>query len=415
MRIKISVLITVFCLLSLLVLPSDGAKPLPRFTVPNGFGVNIHFTGDPKDLDMIADAGFQFIRMDLTWAGVERKKGVYNFDRPGYDALTEGCTKRGIRILYILDYSNKLYETDRSVRTEEGRKAFAAFAEAAAKRYRGQGILWEIWNEPNLEHFWKPQPGVDDYCKLVDLSAGRIKKADPSGLVVAPATSGIPFQWLEQCFQKGLLQWIDVISVHPYRSPPPETVIKDYDKLRELIKRHTPINKKIPIISGEWGYSNVNWNKKPLTNETQGQYLVRMFLINLYQKIPVSIWYDWKNDGANPREREHNFGAVTHDLKPKTAYLAVSILSKTLNGYSIKKRLDLGNDSDYAFLMTKGNNQAFALWTMDKKHKIKLPVNPGTGTLISMIGDTQEIAWQSENLTLEISPSPQYLLIKDSL
>jgi beta-glucosidase/6-phospho-beta-glucosidase/beta-galactosidase len=127
------------------------AESLPHPAIPNGFGVNIHFRGEPCDLDLIAGAGFKFIRMDLVWASVERVKGVYDFEKSGYDALTQGCAKRGIRILYILDYSNKLYESDRSVRTEAGRKAFADFAEAAAKRCAGKGILWEIWNEPNIK------------------------------------------------------------------------------------------------------------------------------------------------------------------------------------------------------------------------------------------------------------------------
>ena len=195
--------------------------------------------------------------MDLAWGAVERKKGVYEFEKSGYDALTKGCSKRGIRILYILDYSNRLYESDRSVRTEQGRRAFAAFAEAAAKRYAGKGILWEIWNEPNIKQFWRPQPSVDDYCKLVEETTPRIKKTDPSGLVVAPATSTIPFNWLEQCFKKGLLKWIDVVSVHPYRPQAPETVIKDYARLRELITRYAlngdltlREHQKIPIISG---------------------------------------------------------------------------------------------------------------------------------------------------------------------
>ena len=135
------------------VIPAVAAIPLPELAVPNGFGVNIHFTGDPADLDLIRDGGFKFIRMDLGWGGIEREKGAYNFERTGYDALTAGCTKRGIRILYILDYSNRLYESEQSVRTEEGRKAFAAFAEAAAKRYAGKGILWEVWNEPNIKQF----------------------------------------------------------------------------------------------------------------------------------------------------------------------------------------------------------------------------------------------------------------------
>lgn len=119
--------------------------------------------------------------------------------RSGYDALTNGCTERGIRILYILDYSNKLYESDRSVCTEAGRKVFADFAEAAAQRYTGKGILWEIWNEPNIKQFWRPQPNAEDYCKLVEETAPRIRKADPTGLVVAGATSQIPLGWLEDC------------------------------------------------------------------------------------------------------------------------------------------------------------------------------------------------------------------------
>jgi len=403
---------TLLLLLCLLNLPCLAAAPLPELTIPSGFGVNIHFTGDPKDLDLIRDGGFKFIRMDLGWGGIEREKGNYNFERTGYDALTDGCSKRVIRILYILDYSNHLYESDQSVRTEEGRKAFAAFAEAAAKRYKGKGILWEVWNEPNIKQFWTPQPSADDYCKLVEAAAPLVKQADPSGLVVAPATSTIPFDWLEACFKNGLLKWIDVLSVHPYRSQPPETVIKDYEKLRELIKRYAPQGKDIPIISGEWGYSNINWDKAQLSEEQQARFLAREFLINLYQKISVSIWYDWKNDGADPNEREHHFGTVMHDLKPKAAYLAAKTLSSTLPGYSIDSRLDLGSDKDFAFKLIDGNNQAIAIWTVGDEHQITLQTPTGKGTLIDMLAKKQEISWKDNALTLTVSQSPQYLLIE---
>lgn len=395
----------------ILASPVAGAVPLPELLIPNGFGANIHFRGEPEDLDLIRDGGFNVIRMDLTWGGVERKKGVYDFEGVGYDALTRGCTKRRIRLMYILDYSNKLYETERSVRTEAGRKAFAAFSEAAAKRYKGKGILWEIWNEPNIKVFWTPQPSVDDYCKLVELTAPLITKADTSGLVVAGATSGIPFTWLEDCFKKGLLNWIDVLSVHPYRPQRPETVIKDYARLRGLIKRYAPKSKNIPIISGEWGYSNINWDKARLSDEKQAQYLAREFLINLYQKIPVSIWYDWKNDGANPNEREHNFGTVEQDLKPKTAYLAAKTLSSALAGYSVEERIELDNDRDFALKLTKGKAHAVAIWTTAKEHQVTLKIPPGEGTLLDMLGKKRNLYWKATGLNLSISQSPQYILI----
>ena len=406
--------LTALLLLCLLVSPAAAAVPLPKLTIPNGFGTNIHFRGEPEDLDLIQDGGFKFIRMDLSWGGVERKKGVYDFERTGYDALTRGCVKRNIRLLYILDYSNKLYEAERSVRTEAGQKAFAAFAEAAAKRYKGKGILWEIWNEPNIKLFWTPQPSVDDYCKLVELTAPLVKKADPTGLLIAGATSGIPFKWLEDCFKKGLLKWIDVLSVHPYRPQPPETVIKDYARLREIIKSYAPRDKKIPVISGEWGYSNINWDKKSLSETKQAQYLAREFLINLFQKIPVSIWYDWKNDGADPDEREHHFGTVMHDLKPKAAYIAAKNLALNLAGYSIDKRLHLKNENDFAFQLRKGKDRAVAFWTTENDHNITIPLPPGQGLLIDMLGKDKEPpvhSWKQNGLTITTSQSPQYLLI----
>jgi len=386
---------------------------LPELVIPDGFGVNIHLRGEPRDLDLIADAGFKFIRMDLTWEAIERKKGVYGFEETGYDALTEGCLKRGIHILYILDYSNKLYESVRSVRAEEGRKAFAAFAEKAASRYSGKNILWEIWNEPNLKHFWTPQPGVDDYCKLVETTAPRIREADESGLVLAPATSGIPFDWLEECFQKGLLKWIDALTVHPYRPQQPETVIEDYDKLRKLINSYNKENRDIAIISGEWGYSLINWDKSNLSEEKQAQYLTRMFLINLYKNARLSIWYDWKDDGRDENEREHHFGTMTYDLKPKPAYIAAKTLAHKLDGYSIVEKINLEKEEDFAFKLKKDDNRALAFWTTSQEHQVTLPIGAGEGILSNMLGEETPVHWSEEGLMIVISPSPQYLTIKD--
>ncbi len=388
-----------------------GSELLPAPSIPDGFGVNIHFRGQPRDLDMIADAGFKFVRMDFTWSGVEKTEGIYDFARSGYDSLTAGCVRRDIRILYILDYSNSLYESDMSVRTEIGRRAFADFAAAAAKRYAGNGILWEIWNEPNIKQFWKPEPNAADYCKLVEEAAAAIRKADPKAIVVAGATSQIPFEWLEECFKGGLLEWIDVLSVHPYRSQKPETVIADYARLRGLIERNAPAGKEIPIISGEWGYSNINWDKTDLSEQQQAQYLARMFLLNCYQNIRVSIWYDWKNDGTDPKEREHHFGTVGNDLNPKVAYLAAKVLSSSLAGYSVEGRLDLSNENDYALKLRNSRAEVIVFWTTDKEHNVEFPIEPGEITLVGMLGGKVAMNFKTV-LKLRAEQGPQYIFVK---
>ena len=82
---------------------------LPEPVLPAGVGVNIHFvTGHEKDLDLIAAAGFKFIRMNFGWESTEPSKGEYNW--AGYDELLANLEKRGLRAIFILDYSHRLYE-----------------------------------------------------------------------------------------------------------------------------------------------------------------------------------------------------------------------------------------------------------------------------------------------------------------
>ena len=58
-----------------LSLATSGAMgaDLPDLVVPDGLGVNIHFTGAPaRHLDMLRDGGFRFVRMDFVWDRCKR-------------------------------------------------------------------------------------------------------------------------------------------------------------------------------------------------------------------------------------------------------------------------------------------------------------------------------------------------------
>ena len=152
--------------------PPAVAKPnaLPPPVVPQCVGVNIHFTGQPtQDLEGLARGGFGWIRMDFLWDAIEKTKGVYDFS--AYDSLLAGLTARHIKPLFILDYGNDLYEKGRP-RTPEARAAFARFAAAAVRHFRGKTILWEIWNEPN-GGFWLPKANVQEYGALALETARR--------------------------------------------------------------------------------------------------------------------------------------------------------------------------------------------------------------------------------------------------
>jgi polysaccharide biosynthesis protein PslG len=386
-----------------------GAEPvapgLPTAAVPMGLGVNIHFVEpSPRDIAMIAAAGFGFVRMDFSWSGIERQKGRYDFS--GYDHLVDALARHGIRPVFILDYGNPLYDKGLSPHTDAGRQAFARFAAAGTAHFRGRGVVWELWNEPNIS-FWKPHPNVDDYMALAKVALPAARGADPHATIVAPATSTVDLTFLERCFAQGLLEFVDGVSVHPYRRDPPETAIRDYGSLRALIARCAPKGKEsLPILSGEWGYSAA-W----ISREQQGQYLARQFLTNLLNGVPLSIWYDWHDDGQNPKDSEQNFGTVTWDYQPKPAYLAAQTLIRELRGFRFTRRLPLSSDSDYAALFTNGTTQKLAVWTTGSAHRVALPLDAQAATAVGMLGERRPVTAEKGKLVVELSGSPQYLAI----
>jgi polysaccharide biosynthesis protein PslG len=317
------------------------AAEIPLPVIPEGVGVNIHFvTGHEQDLDLIAAAGFKFIRMDFAWEAIEKQKGKYDWSE--YDQLVANLDERGIRALFILDYSHHLHEeavtsphpitgathrTTASPQHPESIAAFARWSAGSAKHFHGRHIIWEIWNEPN-GHFWAPKPDAQQYSALAIAAAKAIRDTEPQATIVGPASSGFPWEYLETFLKSGVLEYLDGVSVHPYRNPKqsPETASADYKKLRDLIARYAPAGKtNMPILSGEWGYST---HAKGVSLETQADFAARQQLSNLLNGVPLSIWYDWKNDGEDPAENEHNFGTVMPDLKRKPAYLAIQKLTR---------------------------------------------------------------------------------------
>jgi len=352
-------------------------RPLIDTVATNNMGVNIHFyEGTEKDWRMIKEAGINLVRMDVNWSGVEKERGIYDFSN--MDKLFEKLSQNRMRVLLILNYGNKLYDDGNAPYTDEGREAFARFVKALAERYKNNDIIWELWNEPNLNKFWRPQSNVDDYMKWSRKAVSTIRLVDPDALIVGPASSTIDFGFLEPCFRQGFLDLVDGITVHPYRGPNrnPETANAECQLLKALIEKYKPANKTISVLSGEWGY-----NTTVMTRKTQGKFLPRQWLANLSAGVPFSIWYDWHDDGKDPDEPEHNFGTVTWDYQPKPAYSSMKQLFTKLKGYKFLTTVDAGKENDHVLLFENNGEFKIAFWTTGQKHVVTIDLTGGSNFL----------------------------------
>lgn len=337
--------------------------------LPVGRGLNIHFDGPGMDGEaaMMGRAA-EIIRMDLNWQETEPSRGVYNFSR--YDELQESLAEHGMRLWLILDYSNPIYCPNMSSPiTPEQQEAFARWAAAAAVHYQersaespgdGEGAAggkrelrsnavrgaspalpslahlssaaplplpyFEIYNEPNIG-FWKnasgmPAPNASQYADLAMRTASAVRAAAPSALLIAPCTSGLDLGFMNVSFSRGLLELVDGVAVHPYRRGPPETVVHDYAGLRALMDQFNGGSSRA-IISSEWGWTTCDYPCVPsgpnATEDDQARFAVRRFLIDAMESVPVSIFYEWRDNGNNKTMREWNFGIVDADYRPSNA------------------------------------------------------------------------------------------------
>ena len=387
--------------------PLPPALNLPEPVVPEPFGAEIHFIHpDYKEVAQLAASGVRFVRMDLFWHEVEQEEGRYDFS--GYDALVAALAAHDMRLVFILDYGNALYDGGHSPNSDGGRAAFARFAATAARRYRGRGIIWEIWNEPNLGHFWFPEPHAYHYGLLAMRAAAAIRRADPTALVIAPALCGYEWAYWETLGEMGVFQQLDAVSVHSYGVYQPENLIGPYLQLRALIDSYSPAW-KIPILSSEWGFASV---ENGITEHQQAQYLTRQWLFNLAHDIHLSIWYDWRNDGTEPWNPQHNFGMVHHDFTPKPAYEAAKTLIHTLYGYRFMRRIPLARPEDYVLLFRKEDELALAVWTSaETPREVALPLPLAEAPVVEMTGAAATLAGDGRLVRVTLTQSPRYLLL----
>lgn len=371
--------------------------PLPGQTVPAGLGVNIHFLEPDNQLARIYEAGFRWIRTDFSWQRIETGQGQYDF--AAYDRLLAGLRANHMRAILILDYGNPIYG-EGSPRTPEMRRAFVHWVHASLQHFRRQGIVWEMYNEPNIK-FWKPVPNVNEYAALAKEVGQEIRQNEPDEWFIGPAVSAIDFKYIKGCLDAGLLQYWDALSVHPYTGHKPETVLESYGTLKKMIDDAAPEGKSIPIICSEWGYPD-----SQTTEETQADFLARAYLTNLMAHVPIDIWYDWSDDpyDANAPDESH-FGVVDRGLGNKQGFVIVKALTSALKGWRLAQVL---SSQPYLYLVrfTKGDSAKYVAWAW-ADHQEALHVPDGHYTVTPLNGESFAADSAGSVLKIRVGPRPE--------
>ena len=351
---------------------SASAAELPPPEIPLNCGIQMKGdTFNIKTLEEVHRLGFRIVRRGFYWYGDEKEKGVYRFPN---DPQMAKCRELGLTVVAVIFGNNKLYEDNGKggIQTEEGRRGYAAYAAALAAHYKDQNVIWEIWNEPNVQTFWRKgkhnsQEFADEYSALVKETAPAILKADPKAFVVAGSVSNYwqpSFEWTEACFRNGVLEsGIRGWSVHPYGVKTPEEHKWGHDVTVGLMKKH---GKVLPLLDTERGFTAQKRNDitiegwaggdEAMAGDYQAWHIVREFLADQACGVALTSWYELKgNEGFTLYEKD---GSHRPAMKAYLAFVA------ELTGYRFAESVKCASPRDRVsiYVNAKGDSKA-VVWT----------------------------------------------------
>jgi polysaccharide biosynthesis protein PslG len=335
----------------------------PGPTVPPGsLGSRLGFFEDfeylsgaalDRRLDQIAATGAKWARFQLLWNSVQSGGPTKHWWKP-FDDLVAGLRARGIQPIAVLGTTPPwAREPGCSVETcaPADPAAFAGFAAEAAARYAPEGLrTWELWNEPNVDTFWKPNPDPGRYAALLKTTYVAIKGVDPGATLLtgglAPTddrfdTGGgpsriAPLEFFQRLYDSGAHGYFDAVGWHPYTYPrmPGTSGLDDawwqaYGpalNLRSMMAAHGDSGKQ--VWATEFG-AHTDPDGEGYVDEATQARIIRSG-ISQWSAFPWSgpmILYRYQDSGTDLSDRDMFFGLVRADGTPKPALAAFEALA----------------------------------------------------------------------------------------
>jgi hypothetical protein len=307
------------------------------------FGVQTHFgdSWNPQLVPLLQRIGVEAVRDSLPWPKIETEPGVYNFaaENGRYETYMAALRDSGIKPLIHFGLSNPNYDNDATPHTDAGRQAYARFVTEVMRHFGQQINEVLVYNEPNIVKFGDHGDGPADalpqnYFALLRETHRAVKALRPDVTVAGPEVTiaaqnrAIWVPWLEEFFELGGLDFIDTVSVHPYRdrcSCTPEGLAGQLAEVRTLMERHGGGDKA--IWNTEQGWTN------ELNSEAElAGFVPRTNILAMAEGLQGAQWFNFMDHNGKLygliRRGDSPLGANT----PKPAYVSYGVMTSQLSG-----------------------------------------------------------------------------------
>ena len=294
---------------------------------------------------LMQDAGIQAVRMDFNWDMLNPTRDEWKFQ--DYDAVVKIVRAHDLEFLGIIDYvswwaSSAQDSNDWRVRLYSeplNDYDYARYTYEVVEHFKNDVRVWQIWNEPNTEGFWKPKPNPTRYVSLLQEAYLAAKYADPNAVIIFAGMSsngiegnddsGLASNFIEHAYNAGARGYFDAMAIHPYMLPNGgiETLRAKISATRAVMNQFG--DEKIPLWLTEIGVPSDApwWATAPLQSEDDVANWLQLVYTKLWDLTPTIFWYQLQDRDIG-NDPEGHFGILRADFSMKRGYEVLKGLSK---------------------------------------------------------------------------------------
>lgn len=314
----------------------------PRDVVWKDFlGVNAQFLWFSPErylqqMDRLQALGLQWVRLDLHWDRLETAEGQYQLAE--LDALVDELARRRLQSVFYLVGSARFATTapaDSPYQDQYPPHDPASFAQRMAllaRRYPGVAA-WQVWNEPNLLGFWRPEADPQGYARLLVASRQALNEHAPGKTVLA---AGMAFfgempdgrNMFDAIGALGLDTSDIVAAYHPYTQLPEGNTPDNLDMVARASRLNAALRQAgVPAIwATEWGWSSYAGPREAqdiVGRDGQADYVLRRLALMSTQDYDRVFLFTLSDLDERASVRDRDYGLIDLDGQPKPVYLAL--------------------------------------------------------------------------------------------
>lgn len=328
-----------------------------------------------KCYDLLQQSGVKFARCQTGWAKCEKEKGVYDFD--WLDSVVDNLLVRGIEPWFSVGFGNPIYMPDVPNETgvgcaplyygDETLEAWKNYVRALTEHFKTRIKYFEIWNEPDLAHFWYPEkPDGGEYAKLVNVTSDVIRSVREDTKIIFDTSTAECFVFLKKFIANVKKSNIDIYTFHIYTGIPEYRYANAVAHVRKTLDENGLQN--VELWQGESGFPSWAYEGHWLVNDgktserAQAVCQLRRYFIDVFNGIKRTSFFQmvdlWEKPYAKAVEvidKPAAHGILNGIVyTPKESYRTITNLAAIFSG-NIKPashyiRINIDSPSEFELL-----------------------------------------------------------------